>query len=139
MGFADISTSPKKRKGADGAAAGGSSLTAKVDGTKAPGSGGGGGGLNKKQADNLDHRVRVLESLELETWKFPKDAKHEILEALIIAKECWAENKPEGKASHDDGPERWTLFVALCNTLTPIHADHELFLKMIRGAPKATI
>lgn len=90
--------------------------------------GGGGGapsGNSRKQLDNLDHRLRTLEALAMETYRVPKDVveKTPLWKNLTTAKLAWANEKPESKGQHKWGPERWTLAIGFLKDLDGKSAD----------------
>jgi hypothetical protein len=79
-------------------------------------SGKGGDRTSRKQTDNLDYRVRVLEPVAFETYQFDaEDGKlSEFLKKLIADKKGYDDMRPsETGKGHDWGPERHTLCVGL--------------------------
>ncbi len=92
----------EKRKGGGGEA--GESGSGSSGGGKGSGSG---IGPLRKQTDNLDHRVRVAESILYDSYKIPKEHTDKpIWTAIRQTKEFYASEAPAGKrGAHSLGPE----------------------------------
>jgi hypothetical protein len=83
------------------------------------------GGLGRKISDNLDFRLRVVEAEVQETFKIPTDAitKSLLFTNMGSAKEAWQSFKPDTKAEHEWGPERWTIGVSLMQYIGKLTSD----------------
>jgi len=106
--------SPKKRKGEDGAS--------EASGSKTNNSG---GGMARKMGENLDFRVRVLESEAQETFKINKDdlGKSHLFTQIVAAKEAWSAMRPTSRTEHPWGPERHSLGASMLQYLNKISED----------------
>lgn len=111
----DFTTNAKKRK-AEGGANGGAPASSNASSSSGPQAS---GGVNKKAAENLDFRVRVIEAITSDTFKVPKSAWNlELWTRVLAAKDCWRAEKPTGKSqAHPWGPERHTLMCAVLQCL----------------------
>ena len=64
------------------------------------------GNISKKQADNLDHRMRQVESMQRTTFKFKKDNGHHLIKYCAEAIENYAANNPGGGDPHPWGAKK---------------------------------
>lgn len=97
-----------------------------VGGTPGSANGGGGdggkatgGSIGKRQADNLDFRLRVQESITMETFKVSTAAlSHPLYQNIKLAKDAFSAERPATKGQqHPWGSERNTLALGLLQAL----------------------
>jgi hypothetical protein len=96
----------------------------------------GGDRTSRKQTDNLDHRVRVLESVAFENYQFDaEDGKiSEFLKKLIGDKKGYDDMRPsEAGKGHDWGPERHTLAVGLIQYIVIAAGTPGYLEQMMKG------
>ena len=74
-------------------------------------------GLNKKQADNPDYRLRQEEGMNKATVKFPKSSPSPLIKYLHEATTGYADHNP-GDAPHPWGPKRYCLTAALLKSMS---------------------
>lgn len=119
--------SPKKRKAEDGT----------IDLTKdeqKPGT-----GLNRKQGDNLDHRLRQEDAPIKTTIKYPKDkATVDLLANLIAAKAAYVAGRPDS-GPHDWGGQWCCLSLALLKTMARDQAKGDEHVKTVFEPVKSEI
>ena len=73
--------------------------------------------MSKKQADNLNHRMRQAESMQRTTFKFKKDCKHQLIKYCSEQIEFYAAFNPGGGDPHPWGAEKNAVSFAIVRSM----------------------